>query len=94
VPISKGERPATDADEGHNKFLGLQSEGHRGVLIAVANGGLQAIVLAKTASADKADGVVWGRLYLVEEKDAQQWPRVIHEVTYVPDDPRWQIVIP
>lgn len=96
MTIQPGEHPSTDPAEamGHNKFLGLASEGHRGVLLAVRAGHRQAIVLAKTTSRGAEDGVRWGRLYLVEERDDDQWPQVLEEVSGVPSDGAWEIVVP
>lgn len=96
MTIRVGEHPDTDRDgsTGHNKFLGLRGEGHRGVVLALRTDQRQAILLAKTASHDPEDGVVWGRLYLVDEEDAEHWPHVVKQVDSVPDSTEWRIGIP
>ena len=81
-------------DEGHNKFLGFAAEGHRGVILAMRDDRLAAIVLAKTSSSRPEDNIRWGRLYLVEECDPTKWPRAIQEVAAIPDESGWTIVIP
>lgn len=95
--IRPGEHPDFDPPEaaGHNKFLGLRNEGHRGVLIALRMDGMEGIVIANTRSADPADGVEWGKLYRVRETNEDHWPQVVEAVDSVPTDvsePMWEIV--
>lgn len=81
--IDFGEHPDNDPPESHglNKFLGKGSEGHRGLLLSRSQDGQQGIVLALTQSLNQTeDGVLVGRLYLVEEHNADEWPRMLNQV--------------
>jgi len=72
--------------------MGKTTEGHRGLLLALRDDGLEGIVLAATESEDPEDGVRWGRLYLVREHDPTKWPVVVEEVAGVPSNDRWMLL--
>ena len=90
--IRKGENPEHNPNV--NKFLGYKGEGHRGLLLAVSKDGISAIMVSLTSSLDPEDGVVWGSLYEVIEKDPSQWPRlkIPSKVDCIPDNQFWTII--
>lgn len=76
--IRRGESPEGGP---YNKFIGFDGEGHRGILVDTLNYGTIAIIQAKTTSFEARDGIREGRLYLVEEKQEDNYPVVITDVT-------------
>lgn len=80
--------------EGLVKFVGSEAgEGHRGALLALSHDATSAIVLATTTSFD-GERVRRGRLYLVREVDPSSYPERVDQVTEVPDDETFSLVVP
>ena len=86
--IIVGENP--EAAIGVNKFIAPDGEGLRGVVIALKQGGKEAVVVAQNSSTTGA--VTWGCLYRVQEVDADQYPQVVEQVDCVPNSTGWTMV--
>jgi len=86
MPIQRGEHPqGFGRDEAKaNKFLGSSGEGHRGILLAVSEDRKRGVVLALTQSVTPGDGVAWGNLYHIVERDPTQWPVVDVRLDHIP----------
>jgi len=87
--IQIGENP--EGDQNINKFLSAEGEGMRGVIVAIRIDSKQAIVLALNSAFDGS--VEWGKLYLVEEKNPNEYPKVIKQVDSVPKVKSWKITL-
>ena len=75
---------------GINKFHTKKHEGMPGKMIAINKNSTKAVVIA-LATAIKGD-VKWGKMYLVEEVNAGEYPIVVRNVSGVPDEDTWQII--
>ena len=74
-----------DSPEGYlNKFISREEEGMRGILLAVNDNSTQAIMLATNSAFDKS--VQWGRMYLVQELNPKEYPRLVKRVQIIPHD--------
>ena len=75
-----------DSPEGvYNKFIDTNGDGHRGVLLAVAENSTKAIIRAETSAFEGDGGIVKaGNLYLVSETNPNEYPSVVEEVSGVP----------
>jgi hypothetical protein len=87
--IQIGENP--EGDQHVNKFLSTEGEGMRGVIIAIRIDSKQAIVLALNSAFDGS--VEWGKLYLVEEKKTDEYPRIKRQVDSVPNVKSWKVTL-
>jgi hypothetical protein len=87
--IRLGENP--EGYKGVNKFLSPEGEGVRGVIIALHVDRKQAIVLALNSTFDGS--IEWGKLYLVKEKNPDEYPRVIRQVDSVPNVKSWKVTL-
>lgn len=76
---------------GLNKFLGRADEVHSGILLAVHESEMYAIVISVSESVDEKDGVRWGELFLVEEGINDPFPRIVARVGAVPSTGAWLV---
>jgi hypothetical protein len=92
MPIEVGDCP--EGLPNINKFIAICGEGHRGKVIALHKSKKKAIILAMNNSIAEKDegGVLWGEMYLVEETNPDEYPKVVERVTEVPFSEDWQIV--
>jgi len=86
--IKIGENPQNI--EEINKFIAKSGDGLRGKIIALKQGNKQAIILAMNSSLKK--DVIWGNLYLIKEKNLNEYPVVIERITNVPYSKNWKII--
>ena len=90
MAIEIGQNP--EGVKGINKFIARSGEGHRGKIIALHESKKRAIVLSMNTSFEKKGGVVWGKLYLVEEENPDEYPKVVEGVSSVPNSEEWTVV--
>jgi len=87
--IRIGENP--QGKEGINKFLTrTEHEGLRGKILALNKDKTKAIILCLNTSFDC--DCQWGRLYLIEEVDSEQYPLVVGVVDSIPPQEGWETV--
>ncbi len=72
-----------------NKFIAKSGDGMRGLVLAQTKNLKQAIILALNSSVK--NDVKWGKLYLVKEKDKENYPEVVKQVEKIPFTTNWSI---
>ena len=75
MTIEKGDSPQND---GSNKFIAKNGDGHRGTLIAISPDGKEGII----------DGITrgfGGSRILVKEVNAKEYPRFVRNTSTIPD---------
>ena len=75
MAITKGDSPQND---GSNKFIAPDGDGHRGTLIAITPDGKGAILVGLT-------GEFTGMKIHVKETNTKEYPKFFREVSAIPD---------
>lgn len=70
--------------KGVTKVIGF-NQGFRGKVIAINERRKQAIWIAQ-------NGDIWGKIYLVEEDNPNEWMKIVKQVDWIPNTNEWKII--